>query len=379
MSSSLASFSARLCASLANSPPREESAFNALALELFSLQFAANEPFQQLCRARGLGPDRITHWRTIPALPTSAFKGLAVTCLPPAARGRVFHSSGTTGQTPSHHFHDDASLAVYEASLRPWFGRHLLGRDQGMGGFQGRMLSLTPPACSVPLSSLAHMLDTVARHDLPGGACFLGTVAADGAWLLNPARVVTELRRAVAEDVPVLFAGTAFSCVQLLDALVTDGLQFTLPAGSRIMETGGYKGRTRTVPRVELHRQLSGRLGVPPDFIVGEYGMSELSSQAYDAVAGVAPEGAAAVRVFHFPPWARAQVVSPETGREVAEGATGLLRVVDLANVFSVLAVQTEDLATRHREGFVLQGRAAQAEARGCSLLPADAAANFDP
>ena len=71
---------------------------------------------------------------------------------------------------------------------------------------------------------------------------------------------------------------------------------------------------------------------------------------------------------FHFPPWARARVISPETGREVPDGETGILSIVDLANVFSVMAIQTEDLAVRLGDGFELLGRAVMAEPRGCSL-----------
>jgi hypothetical protein len=74
-------------------------------------------------------------------------------------------------------------------------------------------------------------------------------------------------------------------------------------------------------------------------------------------------------RIFRLPPWARARVLSPETGREVAEGEAGLLQVFDLANAFSVMAIQTEDLAVRQGAGFELIGRAQQAEARGCSLM----------
>jgi hypothetical protein len=76
-------------------------------------------------------------------------------------------------------------------------------------------------------------------------------------------------------------------------------------------------------------------------------------------------------RLFHFPPWARVQIVSPETGREVADGGTGLIRIFDLANLRSVLAIQTEDLGIRRGDGFHLLGRVAPAEARGCSLMSA--------
>jgi hypothetical protein len=160
--------------------------------------------------------------------------------------------------------------------------------------------------------------------------------------------------------------GTAFSFVHLLDFLGENNMRFDLPAGSRVMETGGYKNRSRSMPKAELHALITKHLGVPPENIVCEYGMSELSSQAYDVKGRRAKGG---VRSFHFPPWARAQIVSPETGREVAGGETGLIRVFDLANVFSVMAIQTEDLGIHRGDGFELIGRAELAEPRGCSLM----------
>jgi hypothetical protein len=140
-----------------------------------------------------------------------------------------------------------------------------------------------------------------------------------------------------------------------------------------MIETGGYKKRSRSVPRAELHRFVIERLGIPAQRIVCEYGMSELSSQAYDGTISVTedplPIAHQPPRVFHFPPWARIQIVSPETGREVADGEMGLIRVFDLANVASVLSVQTEDLGLRRGDGFEFLGRASAAEPRGCSLM----------
>jgi hypothetical protein len=147
--------------------------------------------------------------------------------------------------------------------------------------------------------------------------------------------------------------GTAFNFAQLSDAIGA----LKLPEGSRALETGGYKGRSREISRKELHEMIRGSLGVAQ--IVTEYGMCELSSQAYAHEDGI----------FHFPPWARALIISPEKGREVKEGETGLVRVFDLANVWSVLAIQTEDIGVKRVQGFELVGRASGAEARGCSLM----------
>ena len=177
---------------------------------------------------------------------------------------------------------------------------------------------------------------------------------------------------------PLVLLGTAFSFVHLLDHLAEQGLWFRLPAGSRVMETGGYKNRSRTLPKARLHELIGERLGVPAAGMVCEYGMSELSSQAYAVMSDewqVTSEAASPhhssliTHHFHFPPWARVQIVSPETGREVADGGAGIIRVFDLANVFSVAAVQTEDLGLRRGTGFEFLGRAEAAEPRGCSLM----------
>ena len=118
-----------------------------------------------------------------------------------------------------------------------------------------------------------------------------------------------------------------------------------------------------------MHAAIARCLGVLPNAILREYGMSELGSQAYAPDSAAPPPADGAGEVFRFPPWARALVISPETGREVADGGTGLVRVFDLANVWSALAVQTEDLAIRRGGGFELLGRAPRSEPRGCSLM----------
>ncbi len=353
-----------------SSPPGEKgqiAKFGLLATELFALQYRFNPAYRQLCQTRGVEPENLLDWRRIPPVPTSAFKDLEFSCIPQQSRAVTFHSSGTTTERPSRHFHCAQSLALYETSLWPWFARHLLPEGLHAASSAG-LIMLTPPPEQAPHSSLVYMCDTI-RRQLGGriGEFFAG-VSEEGAWCLHTQRVFAALERCWEERRPALILGTAFSLVQLLDFLANADVRLVLPTGSRVMETGGYKGRSRELPKAQLYSLLWERLGIPPCAIVSEYGMSELSSQAYDQVAG-SPEPSPPKRRFHFPPWARAHVVSPETGTEVEEGETGLLRVFDLANAYSVMAVQTEDLAIRHGDGFELRGRAVEAELRGCSLL----------
>ncbi len=333
--------------------------FNELALELFHLQYERNAVLRRWARAHGVGPASIRHWTQITAIPTAAFKETDMTVLPDSERSTVFLSSGTTLRNSSRHYHNADSLAVYEASLWPWFSTHLLPASAPALD----LLVLTPSANEAPHSSLVHMFETIGRKHRPLRSLFAARAGQTGVWHLDLGLALRFLEESVGMGRPLLVLGTAFMFVHLVDGLAERKIQIALPDGTRVLETGGYKGRSRTLEKAELHRLISDYLGVPSSHIVCEYGMAELSSQGYDRVVGSPTRG------FRFPPWARMQVVSPETGLEVEPGEPGLIRVFDLANIYSSLAVQTEDLAIRSAEGCELIGRAPETEARGCSLL----------
>ena len=316
-----------------------EGEFNRLALSLFRLQAVRNPAYAHFCQARGTKPERLDRWQEIPVMPVVGFKELDLTCLPPQERLTIFHSSGTTRQQPSRHVHNRASLALYEASLLPWFNAHVL--PDLAPDWCGCLLCLSPSPAQAPHSSLVHMFDTVRRHFPAADFMFTGRAEGAARWSVELDRTCEVLRRAEVHALPVVLLGTAFSFVHLLEHLAKDQATVTLPQGSRLMETGGYKGQSRAVPKDQLHQQLGQRLGLAPNQIISEYGMSELSSQAYDHVYKptsdpvITPAAPPARRTFRFPPWARARIVSPEHSREVAEGETGLIQVFDLANAYS--------------------------------------------
>jgi hypothetical protein len=313
----------------------DEAAFNALALAIFSHQLRYNAPYAAYAKSLGYGPHSLPHsWREIPAVPAAAFKE-ATLCTFPAERAALhFVTSGTTQGTGGHHYLETAAL--YDASLLAGFERFMLPDRARL-----RYLNLVPDPRERTTSSLGYMMQVVARR-----YGFIG-----------------DLERACEDGVPVCIAGTAFAFVALLDALAQRGRSFLVPPGSRIMETGGFKGRSRRVEREELYEALAQRLGIATSSIVAEYGMTELCAQYYDTPASRKSR----TRVKGHPPWLRALIVDPD-GREVAPGTVGALRHVDLSNRSSVVAVQTEDLAYAYADGFVLLGRDAQAELRGCSL-----------
>jgi hypothetical protein len=99
--------------------------------------------------------------------------------------------------------------------------------------------------------------------------------------------------------------------------------------------------------------------------VVGEYGMTELSSQLWERTL-VDPR--AATGVYAEPPWLRVVPVDPKTLSPVREGETGIARIEDLANVDSAFAVLTQDRVRRVSEGIELLGREPGFVPRGCSI-----------
>jgi len=338
----------------------DEAEFESHALALFAYQIERNEPYRRYAATLGFDADHLpATWRQIPAVPASAFKDATLATFDVSQAELVFQTSGTTGERSGKHYVEHARL--YDAALLAGFDRFMLPDRPKL-----RYLNLVPNPRWKPHSSLGYMMGHVSVLRGEGNA----------AYFLDDERVDIDgfaraLERAVADHQPVCIAGTAFAFVALLDALETPVRTFVAPAGSRIMETGGFKGRARVVERAELYSRLESTLGIAAPSIVAEYGMTELLSQYYDAPDSRTREQ----RIKVAPPWLRTLVVDPN-GHELPPGETGTLRHVDLANRSSVVAIDTEDRGYREGEGIVLLGRDPAAELRGCSLDAEEMAAN---
>ncbi len=329
--------------------PVDDARFEALALRLFRLQFEQGAAYRRLCAAFGSETGVVDSWKRIPAVPTGAFKEARLAAFPADATVRVFRTSGSTTETRGA-LHLD-TLALYDASLLTTFRAYICPDVERI-----RFVVLAPAADAVPDSSLSYMFARAAREFGTTDSRFW--MGADG---LDLESLAAEL--AGSSD-PILLAGTAFAFVHLLDFLELRGASLRLPAGTRVMETGGFKGRSRELTRDELHGAITSRLGVPRARIVNQYGMCELASQFYEA----SLRAGAATDVKSVPPWVRTRAVDPATLLDVPDGKPGVLVHYDLANTGSVLAVMTSDLGTIVEGGFRVHGRLRGAEARGCSL-----------
>ena len=333
-----------------------EERFEDLALELFAFQFEHCEIYRRFCEGRNQTPHNVKTWRQIPAVPTSAFKEVELRCFPAEDTTHCFRTSGTSTDVRGTLYLD--TLEHYEASLLPTFRRFMFPEFQLLDD-RATLRILAPSQIEQPDSSLSHMFGVVLDALGEPGSDF---DVKNGELLFD--RVLTILVESAASEVPITLCGTAFAFVHLIDHMGQRGVLIGLPSASRIMETGGFKGRSREVPRTELYAELKRVLGIPAERIVNQYGMTELGSQFYDSVIRAPSEP----RRKLGPPWARVVIVDPETGHEAATGQVGSIVVVDLANTGSVLALRTGDLGRAVLDGFEVIGREPGADARGCSI-----------
>jgi len=343
--------------------PWSDERFGELAGRVFEYQLESNQVYANYCRRRGFTAAADSAWESIPPVPTSAFNVVSLVSGDPASVQRVFRTSGTTRGRASRGEHHVLDMDLYRASLTPTLEKHL---------YQGRrlrLLALVPSPEEAPESSLCFMLgealDVLSGGD---GGFFVGSELG-----LDVGRLRLAIETACTEDQPVLLAGTAFAFVHWLDATADAGLHFELPTGSCILDTGGFKGRSRVLSRPEFYEALSTAHGVPESCIVNEYGMTELLSQFYEPVLSGSAVGSLDERAHVAPPWMRTRVLDPVTLAPLPVGAEGLLCHYDLANLGSVMGVLTEDLGTLDAHGGLrISGRVEGAEPRGCSLAMDD-------
>jgi hypothetical protein len=314
-----------------NAPMPE--AFDALAKDIADFQARHVPGYARLRDARG---------EAIPAVPTDAFKVARVSVWGEAETPIVFRTSGTTvGARGSHWFR---TCETYDAGAVA-FGRRALG-------VTGRhdVLVIGPSPEEQPDSSLVHMIGKFVES-FGEGAYFVSDGVLDVVALDDR---VARLMMSNARDTIVL--GTSLAYALLLEAL-GDAL-FRMPEGTRVMQTGGFKGKTLEFDAAKLRRDLARAFCIEERAIIGEYGMTELSSQFYET----------APNIYAEPPWARVVPVDPETLVPVKDGVVGVARIEDLLNVDSAVAIVTADRVRRVARGFELLGREVGAPPRGCSI-----------
>ncbi|OMP66042.1 LuxE/PaaK family acyltransferase [Domibacillus epiphyticus] len=327
-----------------------EKEFNELALQLFSYQYQNNLPYRTFCMQKGKTPRMVKTWKEIPSVPINAFKEAALSCIDPDTAEAIFMTSGTTKGIRGKHYHP--SLHVYDQSMVLNFKQRFMKHTDKI-----RMGVLFPTEKAMPNSSLAHYLALAAKEFGTENSHYL--INENG---IDMNHLLKELHHAEETGEPYALIGASYSFVHMLDELASMGKTFTLPKGSKILDTGGFKNQSKELELDEFYRLLSATLGVSRSDCINMYGVTELSTQFYDDGNESVPS------IKTGPHWIRTRVINPLTGEEVPKGERGVLVHCDLGNFNSVTTILTEDAGIETENGFILLGRVQGTEAKGCSI-----------
>lgn len=256
----------------------------------------------------------------------------------------IFESSGTTGDTTSRHYIKKTS--VYRESFTRAF-RLFYGSPQ-----QWCIMGLLPGYLERENSSLVYMVNDLIK--ISGSSC-------SGFYLHDHKKLYKTIVHNEITEQPTLLIGVTYALLDFAEKYSMD-LNHTW-----LMETGGMKGKREELTREEVHKILKERLNVKT--VHSEYGMTEILSQAYSRENGL----------FHCPPWMKILVrehndpfsITENTGS--TQSVTGLLNIIDLANIYSCCFIATDDVGRLFKnETFEVLGRQDTSDIRGCSLLTVD-------
>ncbi len=314
---------------------REEAEFNNRCLQLYYYQsehVPVYRDYIRLTEKANLVPD---HYSRIPFLPVSLFRRNVVTdkSEPPEL---FFSSSGTTGDSTSRHF--VADLSIYNNSLLECF-RYFFGSPSDY-----TFLALLPSYLERKESSLVYMMQKLMNESKKPG---------NGFFLHDHENLLASINRLIEKGERIFLIGVTFALMDFFEKY-----PIAFPGNTIVMETGGMKGKRKETVRGEVHSFLCRQTGL--NTIHSEYGMTELLTQAYSEGHGI----------FKTPPWMK--VLSGELHDPFAlaqTGETGILKIIDLANIHSCAFLETQDLGRTHENGFEVLGRIDHSEWRGCNLM----------
>ena len=341
--------------------------FDQLALDVFACQYRCNTPYRAFCDALGRSPDNVNAWRDIPAFPTDSFKTELVTSFPFDQAVMAQLTSGTTAIVRGQIFRDEIGRALVLEANRVMTAAYLFP-DLAQGQ-RCRVLILAPSPEMAPSMGMAVGMDETRRHFGTPNSRFL--LSHSG---IDVAALVAALTESEASGVPVAMIGSTSAFVFFFNACRKRGVSFHLPAGSRIGDGGGYRGRFGEVTQEDYLALAYSVLGIPATYCVNVLGMAESATNYFDdTLRGAVTGEPAGKRMRRNAPWTRTVAVSLEALTILPPGEIGLLRHYDVVNLPTVLAVQTDNLGYTDAAGnFQIVGRAQREQSGKVSLLPSE-------
>lgn len=328
----------------------KNDAFNSLCLEVFEYQYEANEAYRKYCNGKGISSGDITSWIDIPAFPSDAFKKDIIVSFPIEKMVMENLTSGTTcPELRGSVFRDEYGRELALSCNRKVMGDYLFPENERMP-----ILVLAPSPEMAPTMGMAiGMAETIKHFGADGSGFF---ITKRGLKIKEFLKAMRDFER---KGTPVAVIGATSAFVYIFDSCKSNGIKFSLPKGSRIADGGGYRGKFGECTREMYYSQCFNTFGVPEEYCVNVLGMAECTTNFVDSSLRDALRGIERNRRKPNHKWAKVVAYDIETcSKPVSKGELGLLRHYDLANLPTVLAVQTDNLGYCIEDGFEIIGRA---------------------
>ena len=314
---------------------QSEEDFNRVALQIFRHQYENVMPYRQFVDYLNTDIQGINHYLQIPCLPIEFYKTHKILDQN-SQTDFYFQSSGTTSANLSKHFVADHRL--YEESILLSFCRFFGEASQYV------YLGLLPSYLERQNSSLIYMVDFLMKQSAR---------AENGYFLHNFEELNQRLKKLEAENQKVVLFGVSYALLDFAE-IFPQHIENTI-----VIETGGMKGRKKEITKDELLGEL--QTAFQTEKIYSEYSMTELLSQAYSL----------GNNVYQCPPQMKILIRDAEDPLNyVADGKSGGVNIIDLANFHACSFISTQDLGRKNADGsFQILGRMDNSDIRGCSLL----------
>ncbi|MBP7477565.1 MAG: acyl transferase [Chitinophagales bacterium] len=308
--------------------------FESVALEIFQFQYEKCQVYKTYVDFLKIDPNQIDHVCKIPFLPIGLFKSQKI-IRNSGKESIIFESSGTTGMISSKHYVED--IKIYNKSALNYFQTIF----NNIADYT--ILALLPNYLQKGNSSLVYMVNEFMK---------CSKQAKNGFYLDDWKSLQSQLEELEGKGQKVILFGVTYALIDFLTSIDTKLHNTT------IIETGGMKGRKSEMTKKEVYEILN--RFVPSDKIYSEYGMTELLSQSYAKMDGI----------YKPPPWMKILVRDIADPFQIKSTGTGLINIIDFANINSCSFIGTDDIAHLHEDGgFEILGRLDQSDLRGCSLL----------
>jgi hypothetical protein len=329
----LADFFTELETSIFDSETPFESKFESV----FKFQYSKNSYYRTFLNALGYSEkDRFT-FNSVPLLPVRAFKS-ALILADDYTESLQFRSSGTSAMARSRH--GIVNPELYKTAISTEFYSHFPKDDV-------IILAFLPKYDENPDSSLIWMVQFLVNNDPSGLSGFIHSQSDISKKWLDDIK---------ASKKKVLVFGAAFGLVDIMnEPNPLESLEL------EVIETGGMKTHKREMSKNVLRNKISEYFKIPLTSVHSEYGMCELHSQMY----------AIGSEWFSTPPWVKISIRNAENPEKACKpGETGLIGVIDLANLYSCPFILTKDRGVMNNEGqFQVLGRWDKDNMRGCNFL----------